>query len=128
MSINERILNILKTNKNLKQKDLANSINVPASTVNNWLKLGRAIPAEYIIPISEYLEIDIYFLLTGTDSGVIHAGLTENDKELLELFHQLPERKQLKLIGYVERMTEELDERQTVTTKEPVLQKTGTGK
>jgi hypothetical protein len=47
------------------------------------------------------------YLLTGTDSGSDFPELDANDRELLELFHQLPERKQQRLIGYVERMVEE---------------------
>ena len=48
------------------------------------------------------------FLLTGMDNKQEDIEITLNDKELLDSFHQLPERNQIKLIGYVERMTEEL--------------------
>jgi transcriptional regulator with XRE-family HTH domain len=111
MSINERISEILKSNKNLTQKDLANSINVAASTVNNWLKLGRSIPTEYAIPISEFLGVDVYFLLTGDN---ISYNLSQEDKEWLALIHKLPVEAQYEfrgeIKGYLKRLNEEAEE------------------
>ena len=109
ITINERITEILYSNKNLTQKHLAESIGVAASTVNNWLKLGRSIPAEFIIPISEFLGVECEFLLTGQIST--KSSFNDTDSEWLSLIHQLPLKAQYEfkgeLKGYLKRFDEE---------------------
>lgn len=87
--VNERIAELIKSNKSLTQKDMASFIGVPASTVNNWLKLGRSIPIEYTIPISEFLGVTCEFLLTGKEER-LHSTPTA-DQAWLDLIHALPE-------------------------------------
>lgn len=48
-----------------RQKDLADSIGVPISTLNGWLRLGRDIPAHYIVDIATFFECDPMYILTG---------------------------------------------------------------
>ena len=43
-------------NLGLRQKDLADSIGVPVSTLNSWLRLGRDIPTQYILKIGHFLR------------------------------------------------------------------------
>ena len=59
-----RIKETLSEN-NIQQKSLCSAIGVAPSTFNSWLKLNRSIPAEFVIPICEFLNIDVYWLLTG---------------------------------------------------------------
>lgn len=59
-----RIKETLSKN-NIQQKSLCSAIGVAPSTFNSWLKLNRSIPAEFVIPICEFLNIDVYWLLTG---------------------------------------------------------------
>lgn len=67
---------------NLKQKDLAEAIGVPASTLNSWLKRGRDIPAQYIMGISDFLECTPMYLLTGDITQQIEpASLLPQKKE-----------------------------------------------
>ena len=109
MTINERIVEALKTGKGTTQKGLAASIGVSTSTVNNWLKLGRSIPAEYIIPISEFLNMSSYYLLTGRANPSL--DIPKEDAEWLSLIHQLPPEAQIEfrgeLKGYLKRYQEE---------------------
>ncbi|OQB15748.1 MAG: hypothetical protein BWY15_00461 [Firmicutes bacterium ADurb.Bin193] len=86
MEINRRIIEELDK-KSLRQTQLCEYIKVANSTLNNWLKLNRSIPAEYIFPISEFLEIDPIYLLTGKG-----ASLTKDEKELLHIYKNLDER------------------------------------
>ncbi|RKI37791.1 helix-turn-helix domain-containing protein [bacterium D16-51] len=124
MTINERISEILHYHKELTQKQLAQTIGIAASTVNNWLKLGRSIPAEYIIPISEFLGVDCEFLLTGKHITKKKPQISTDDIEWLSLIHQLPKETQYEfrgeIKGYLKRLNEE-----SVTADEP-LGKTGT--
>ena len=52
-------------NLGLRQKDLADSIGVPVSTLNSWLRLGRDIPAQYILKIAHVLRCTPTYLLSG---------------------------------------------------------------
>ena len=38
----------------IQQKELATVIDVPVSTLNSWLRLGRDIPAQYILKIASH--------------------------------------------------------------------------
>jgi len=68
MDCKQRIRDIIEIrlhNLGLRQKDLADSIGVPVSTLNSWLRLGRDIPAQYIIGIADCLQCSPMYLLTG---------------------------------------------------------------
>ena len=105
MTVNERVSSVLKSKK-ATQRDLAAEIGVSTSTLNNWLKLGRDIPAQYIVPICEFLNTSPAYLLTGEETKKAPAlGISENGREMLELYEKLPEREQLLLIGRLQEMT-----------------------
>lgn len=99
MTINDRILEILNLKKGATQKNMASSIGVATSTVNNWLKLGRSIPSEFIIPISEFLNVSCNYLLTGEEKNI--AGICAEDIEWLNLIHQLPVEAQYEFRGEI---------------------------
>ena len=104
----DRINNLIKSHKGFTQKGMSEAIGVSASTLNNWLKLGRDIPADKIIPISEYLDISPEYLLTGKESGQSKTqGMDPDYERLYSYFEQLPERQKGELIGYAKRMAEE---------------------
>ena len=78
-------------NLGLRQKDLADSIGVPVSTLNSWLRLGRDIPTQYILKIAHVLRCTPTYLLSGgeddretpTKSDAIE-DLIERQREQLE--------------------------------------------
>lgn len=99
MTVNEQVSSVLKAHK-ATQRDLVAAIGVSTSTLNNWLKLGRDIPAQYIIPICEFFDISPSFLLTGQDTEKAPAPeLSVNERDMLKYFKQLTEREQAILIG-----------------------------
>ena len=67
-NITNRIKDLLKNNKSLSQKELATYLQKAPSTISQWLTQNRDIPAECIIPICEYLDCSINWLLTGTEA------------------------------------------------------------
>jgi transcriptional regulator with XRE-family HTH domain len=106
---------------------LALYLETKPSTVSGWREKNRNPSSDLIVRICEFLDVSYEYLLTGTDSTQNTIKLSANDKELLELFHQLSERQQLKLIGYVERMTEESGSASfSVAADEASHSKTGT--
>lgn len=64
MNINQRILDVL-SQKGATQKDMCSALGIAPSTLNNWLKLNRSIPSEFLIPICEFLNVEVSWLLTG---------------------------------------------------------------
>ena len=94
--MSERIIFLLESTGS-KQKDLCNHLGVAASTLNNWLKLGRSIPSEYAIPICEFFQADLKWLLTGENENLTET--TDNlEKYLLETFRELPQEHKKKLV------------------------------
>jgi len=95
LNINKRIIETLK-DKHLSQKDLCTSIDVSTSTLNNWLKSNRRIPAEMIIPISEFLGVDLYWLLSGISNtskiaikGADFAFTNSYERDVLKNFREM---------------------------------------
>jgi transcriptional regulator with XRE-family HTH domain len=127
MSINSRIIDGLES-RDLTQRELCSAIGIAASTLNNWLKLGRSIPSEYIIPISEFIGTNIHWLLTGegemsriADAArpVIDAPTPEETAELRRYFDRLSAFKRGKVVGYAQQMVDEVcGFRQTSTESE----------
>ena len=91
------ILTNLMKDKSINTLDLQRDTGISESTYRNW-KRGSQPTAEKIIILSKYFDISSDMLLGLKEP----LELTENDKELLELFRTLPEREQIKLIGKVE--------------------------
>ena len=128
MDINQRVQKLLDSSKTT-QKDLSSAIGVATSTLNNWLKLGRSIPSEYIIPICEFFKISPNYLLIGEENnekhsffnntisnnnnvefnGIKHESninrhdteMNENTKELVRVFESLPTKEQIRLMNIV---------------------------
>lgn len=123
ITINDRIIEILHKNKDLTQKQLAQSIGVATSTVNNWLKLGRSIPAEFVIPICEFFNISCDFLLTGEEKNR-EMEFSSNDVEWLSLIHQLPLEAQYEFRGELRGYLKHLNK--SSVAADDSLKKTGT--
>lgn len=89
--INKRIIELLKPKSSpFSQKEMAAAIGVPANTLNSWLKLDRDIPAEKIMPICEYLNISVDYLLAETDSiQKSYTWIDDEEMEILGLYRSL---------------------------------------
>lgn len=108
MSISQNVKSLL-TQKKLTQKDLSVHLGIGSSTVNNWLKLDRSIPAEFIIPICEFVGVSPYFLLTGNEKNS-PANLSEDEVELLKYYKQLPEKEKIRLVSRAEAIADTYSE------------------
>ena len=86
MDTKEHLKNTIKiqlANLGLRQKDLADAIGVPVSTLSGWLRFDRDIPAQYIPGIAKCLNRPILYLLTGE--------FTEEQGKEQETDSQLPQ-------------------------------------
>lgn len=101
MNIGERIFIILEE-KGLKQAELSKNTGIPKTTINGWKSKGTNPTAEKIIPICEFLNVSMEYLLTGKENNSNSTKLTENEKELLQVFKKYSDREQIKIIGALE--------------------------
>ena len=130
MTINERLKQLLKEAKHT-QLELSEAISVPRSTVNTWIKLGRDIPAQNVIQICGFLGCSVEYLLTGQDAkkGPV-PGISEDEREMLELFQKIPYKDQQRLIGRLQQVVSPLSafSLSDGTGEEPAPPATGEGK
>ena len=99
MSVIENISRLLASDKKrFSQKELAESIGVPHTTVNGWLKNGRDVPADLIIPICGYFGISIESLLTGSSHS---DALTTDEQKLIEMYRLLTDQQRADFLGAI---------------------------
>ena len=88
MTINQRLFSTLEERK-IKQKALADALNVKQQIVANWEKRGTNPPAEYISSIATFLDVSVMWLLTGDKEN---TTIPEDEKKLLTTYRQLDPR------------------------------------
>lgn len=115
MTIGNRVISLL-AEKGLKQKDLANYLGTKPSTVNGWNSENRNPSSDLILRICEFLNVDCQYLLSGI-SQKDNIFINKEDREWLDLIHNLPPEKRYELKGYAKRMLEE-----SVAAEEPLRQ------
>lgn len=113
MNISQNLSHIIKKKK-ITQKALSKQLGVPTSTINNWIKLNRSIPSEFIIPICEFLDITPYLLLTGENVSS-KSVLDPDEQELLDIYNSLSPKSQ----GRLRERAEVLAELEDPVVKEP---------
>ena len=104
MTICERMYDELER-RGLTAYGLSKKLGVNTTTTSNWKQRGTDPPAKYIVPICEYLGCSVEYLLTGQETEKASVpGISENGREMLELYERLPERDQLLLLGRLQEM------------------------
>ena len=95
--------NVLKS-KRVKQRDLANALNITAQAISNYAN-GKAIPTlENLVKIANYLDISVDYLLTGKKNEYrgVRLSLPLEDKAI-EILQSLSSNEDLwqKLSPYI---------------------------
>lgn len=104
MTICERMFQVMEE-KGLKAINLARKLDISTGVTTGWKQRGTDPPAKYISQICEFLDCSMDYLLTGQETKKAPAPeISENGREMLELFDQLPDRDQLLLIGRLREM------------------------
>ena len=124
MDIINRIIYIL-TNKNLKQSDLCNYLNIKYNVFTTWKTRGTEPPTKYLNQICEFLDISIDYLLTGKEKST-PTNLSEDVQELISYYNELPESEKNRLIRRAQTLAELYNEQQkreeikmTINEEEP---------
>lgn len=109
-------------NLGLRQKDLADSIGVPVSTLNSWLRLGRDIPTQYILKIAHVLRCTPTYLLSGGEDDRETPTKSDAIEDLIratvaEVLRQQEAKKQCgdtesqaRVAAHIERQREQLEQ------------------
>lgn len=112
-TISERVVSLFEGKRHGIQKEFADFADLPATSVNNIIKRGSKIPAEWIIPISRFFDVSEHWLLTGEEdtaqpSKVAPAAFQSHiDPELLQLINQMTDREQVELWVYAKQILKE---------------------
>lgn len=108
MTICERLFAIIE-DRGIKSADLCRATGISPSAFANWKQRGTDPPAKHILPICEFLDCSLEYLLTGEETKKEPVpGISENGREMLALYELLPERQQILLIGRLQEMVEPL--------------------
>nr|DAP14985.1 MAG TPA: helix-turn-helix domain protein [Caudoviricetes sp.] len=92
--------------RGLSASGLCKVLGVGTNQTTNWKQRNTDPPAKYIVLICEYLGCSLEYLLTGQEAEKAPVpGMSENGREMLELYERLPEREQLLLLGRLQEMT-----------------------
>lgn len=105
MTICERLFAEMEA-RNVRAIDICKALGINTSVTTGWKQRNTDPPAKYLIPICELLDCSVEYLLTGQETEKEPVpGISENGREMLEMYEQLPERDQLLLLGRLQEMT-----------------------
>lgn len=106
-------LDELMTERGLNNLRLSKETGVADRLIGAWKKGEKRPGFENLVLLAEYFEVSLDYLVGRSDVRKIDIKkepvleISENGREMLELYEQLPERKQLEMIGYIRRMVDE---------------------
>lgn len=112
MTISQRIFALLRKKK-LSQKELSEYTGISPAAISSWKSKGTNPSSDKIVKISEFLDVDVYYLLTGeyqpasnlqiAEESEYHAFPSDPDEHLLlQLFHKLSPMDKGRIIGQLE--------------------------
>ena len=116
MQIVERIDKSLHS-KALTRVQLAPQVGITPATISAWNTRGTIPAADVAIKIADFLGVSVEWLITGHDPD----GLTESDRELLNMYHLLDERDKEDVRGIIEGKLERSMSRQGEGTEKSGL-------
>lgn len=112
MTFAER-LSELMAERGLNKLSLSRKINVSDRVVGAWVSGENGAKLDSAVSLAEYFEVSLDYLAGRSEvreMGIKKEpalGISENGRELLALYEQLPEREQLLLLGRVQNMVEQ---------------------
>ena len=77
-------------------------LNLSTGSTGNWKK-GQLPKGEVLVLIADYLDTSIDYLIQGE----YKSDLSEDEKRIIELYRNTPERAKYKVMCYVEKIVQE---------------------
>lgn len=97
----------LRESRKIKQKEMAEILQVPNNTYNQWENEKRQPDHDMLVRIAEYFGVTVDYLLgreeePQKEKSPSNDGLSENEKVMLQLFRTVPEDRQTELLSLIE--------------------------
>ena len=108
----DRILTLLKEN-GITAKKLTSDLEISNSSVSDWKK-GSKPSCDVVVKLAKYFGVSTDYILLGEKS----ISISQEDQDILKLFHQLPHDAQLEFRGELKGYIKCL-KRQETDTAEP---------
>ncbi len=102
MNINERLFMVMK-DKGISIRELARRTGITASTISDWNTKHTNPTAEKIPVVCEALGITVSYLLKGSEET--DYVLSDDERNLIEVFRNADEESQKRLLEYFMRMS-----------------------
>ena len=121
MTISERLFDLLAADPSKSAADLCRKLNINTSVTTNWKNRNTDPAAKYIVPICEYLDVSVMFLLTGEDDRVsveTIQTLSSDERRVIEKYRSLDDDGKDKVRGVL------LDEQRRVESNRGVASNT----
>jgi len=94
-----------KSRKTMSEKSI--TLNVTMNTVHRW-EIDSAVPRKTMLKkMADYYGVPVCWLLSETSSASLTA---EAEKNLLTMYRALPDNYKNKVIGFVERMYDDVND------------------
>lgn len=104
MTICERMFDELEK-RGLTAYALCKHLGVKTNATTSWKQRNTDPPAKYIAQICEFLGCSLEYLLTGQETEKAPVlEISENGREMLDLYEQLSQKEQLLLLGRLQEM------------------------
>ena len=79
-------INKVLDKKGVNKTQMLQSLKIPKSSMNNWESNGNIPSGDKLFAIAQYLNVSMEWLITGQEAK---NDISQEDKELLENYHQL---------------------------------------
>lgn len=90
---------ILRKNRKMSQKALAEQFNVNQNTISRWENGDRQIDLVTLKALADFFNVSIDYLLGVENENSSDKSLPKYSSELLTLFRQMDKASKLRLIG-----------------------------
>lgn len=106
-------LKALIKEKGITQKELAEATDVKQNTVSDWINQGNSPKLEHLCRISEFLDVNIHWLITGSGEKYIsdeHSeieGFSNEECQLVYDWRELSERRKGRVEIFLQTQLEE---------------------
>lgn len=101
MDILDRISMLLG---NREQKELTKYLGLNSVAFSEWKSGKSKSYRKYLIEIADFFNISIDYLVYGKEKNSSTDDLSENEREMLDVFSKFNDREQIKLIGKLEEL------------------------
>ncbi len=96
-----KIFNELLSEKNLSYTALAKELNIPQTTISNWLNRGSKPNIEDLIKICDYFNISLDYIIGRESEDNVIIVNDKQKSQIEELYEKLDRQNKIMVLGYI---------------------------